>query len=56
MQAGTVGAAISCFIIAIGFFSQSHKGLSDGLVIMGLIIFMGNFGLALGPVVWVYLP
>jgi hypothetical protein len=23
---------------------------------MGLIIFMGNFGLSLGPVVWVYLP
>jgi hypothetical protein len=23
---------------------------------MGLVIFMGNFGLSLGPVVWVYLP
>lgn len=30
--------------------------LSLGLIVLGLVVFMANFGLTLGPVVWVYLP
>jgi uncharacterized protein YqgC (DUF456 family) len=26
------------------------------MIIIGLVLFMANFGLTLGPVVWVYLP
>jgi SP family arabinose:H+ symporter-like MFS transporter len=44
-------------MIAFGFWAkESTQGLGLGLIITGLFLFMANFGLTLGPVVWVYLP
>lgn len=56
-QYGCIGAAIACFVIAFGFSIKSQNS-TVGLtfIILGLILFMANFGLTLGPVVWVYLP
>jgi len=56
-QYGCVGAATTCIMVATGFYIKAeHSGLGLGLIIIGLILFMANFGLTLGPVVWVYLP
>lgn len=56
-QYGCIGAASSCIIVAIGFYIKSeYSGLGLALIVIGLILFMANFGLTLGPVVWVYLP
>ncbi len=56
-QYGCVGASASCLLIAFGFWTKdtSHD-LGLALIIIGLFLFMANFGLTLGPVVWVYLP
>lgn len=54
---GTIVGAISTGIIAIGFFI--HDGNADFgnvFILFGLVIFMANFGLSLGPVVWLYIP
>jgi hypothetical protein len=48
---------VSCVMIACGFWMKEQvQGLGLGLIIVGLFLFMANFGLTLGPVVWVYLP
>ena len=56
-QYGCIGATVSCTVIAIGFWAkEDREELGLGLIIAGLFLFMANFGLTLGPVVWVYLP
>lgn len=56
-QYGCIGAAVSCLVIALGFYIKSpSSNIGLGFIILGLILFMANFGLTLGPVVWVYLP
>ena len=56
-QYGCVGASASCVMIACGFWvKEQAQGLGLALIIIGLFLFMANFGLTLGPVVWVYLP
>lgn len=57
LQLGVVIAGIACAMCAIGFFLQEEDySTSEKLIIVGLFIFMGNFGLSLGPVVWLYVP
>lgn len=57
LQFGTAVGAGSNALIAIGFFIQdANKDLSSGLILFGLVVFMANFGLSLGPVVWLYIP
>ena len=46
---------MSCSLTAIGFMLK-NPDLSLAFIILGLVLFMANFGLTLGPVVWVYLP
>lgn len=57
MQLGTLIAGFSLLIIAIGFILQAHQITTFGnaLIILGLIIFMGDFGFSLGPIVWLYI-
>lgn len=56
LQGGTALASISLIAIAIGFGVKPHiANFGNFLIIIGLIIFMGNFGLTLGPLVWLYI-
>lgn len=56
-QYGCIGASVSCMTIAFGFWAKTDsQGLGLTFIIAGLVLFMANFGLTLGPVVWVYLP
>ena len=54
LQLGTIVFVISNVIISIGFMINSNVG--NAFVIIGLVIFMANFGLTLGPVVWLCIP
>lgn len=57
LQIGTIVGAISTGIIAIGFFiHDSNTDVGNVFILLGLVIFMANFGLSLGPVVWLYIP
>jgi SP family arabinose:H+ symporter-like MFS transporter len=53
LQFGTVTGVISLLMISAGFFIGDN---GSALKLIGLIIFMGNFGLSLGPIVWLYIP
>jgi MFS transporter, SP family, xylose:H+ symportor len=57
LQFGTAIGGISNGIIAVGFFiKDANDSLGSGFILFGLVIFMANFGLSLGPVVWLYIP
>lgn len=59
LQAGTGVATLSLIMIGIGFFLKDPEGtglLYKILIIGGLVVFMANFGLSLGPIVWLYIP
>jgi hypothetical protein len=60
LQAGCLAGTASLLLITIGFFLKPNDGssntLATALILIGLVIFMGNFGLTLGPVVWLYIP
>ena len=57
LQAGTIGGVVSLLFIAFGFwFKDSSEDLANVLIMVGLILFMANFGLSLGPIVWLYIP
>jgi len=59
LQAGTAVSVISLALIGIGFFikiSHDDSSFANGLIITGLVVFMANFGLSLGPIVWLYIP
>ena len=57
LQIGTLVAGLSLVLIAVGFLNQSFPDeVKNSLIIIGLVIFMANFGLSLGPIVWLYIP
>ena len=57
LQWGTVFGAITTGIIGVGFFIHDlNKDVGNILILFGLVVFMANFGLSLGPVVWLYIP
>ena len=49
-------AILSLILICFGFLVDSLTEITQGLIIAGLVIFMANFGLSLGPIVWLYIP
>ena len=57
MQLGTLIGAISVALIGFGFILQGRGVIQFGnaLIIIGLVVFMGNFGFSLGPIVWLYI-
>ena len=61
LQAGIVGEAISCLLVAIGFMLKKtidadDSSVDEALILIGLFLFMGVFGLSLGPIPWLYIP
>jgi len=57
LQAGTFVGVLSLVLIGIGFFiKNSATSASNAMILGGLFIFMANFGLSLGPIVWLYIP
>lgn len=57
LQVGTLGAAGANLVIAIGYFiNDSYPSLSVALILLALFYYMANFGLSLGPIVWMYIP
>ncbi len=57
LQVGTLGAVVSNLVIAMGYFvSDSYPSLSVVLILLALFYYMANFGLSLGPIVWMYIP
>jgi hypothetical protein len=54
---GTVFGAITTALIGIGFLIRdSNEDAGNIMILLGLVLFMANFGLSLGPVVWLYIP
>lgn len=57
---GAVFESVSCALIGIGFYlkndSIENSSLGESLILIGLIIFMGVFGVSLGPIVWLCIP
>lgn len=57
LQAGTVFGAITTALIGVGFLIRdSNEDAGNIMILLGLVLFMANFGLSLGPVVWLYIP
>lgn len=57
IQIGTLTGIVSLLLIGIGFIiGDNSLGLSHVLIIGGLVVFMANFGMSLGPIVWLYIP
>lgn len=57
LQSGTFMGMVSLILIAAGFLiKHKSEGVGNAIIVVGLIIFMANFGLSLGPVVWLYIP
>lgn len=59
LQAGTLIAAVCLLLIGIGFIVKGDGDITTAvsvLILGGLVIYMANFGLSLGPVVWLYIP
>lgn len=59
MQVGTLLEGVADLMVAIGFFIRSgdeDSTIGQVLVLVGLFLYMGVFGVSLGPVVWLYIP
>lgn len=57
LQFGTIGFAISNTVIFIGYSIQKdNPQLSLTLLMIAFVYFMANFGLSLGPIIWLYMP
>jgi len=56
-QVGTLGSIITNICIALGFLIIKHQnGFGTTLILLGLILFMFNYGVTLGPIVFVIIP
>jgi hypothetical protein len=57
MQAGTFFNIITTAIVGTGFMLiDSQFKIAAGMILAGLILFMINFALTIGPLVWLYVP
>ena len=60
LQLGTLGASIGNVLIFIGFLlnGQGDDASTTGqpFILIGLFLYMGVFGISLGPIVWLYIP
>lgn len=57
LQYGTIGCILTTVTIGIGFAINSYaSSFSVFLILTGLFCYMANFGLTLGPIVWMYIP
>lgn len=59
LQVGTLLEGIGCLLVGIGFFLKNgseDSSSGQGLILVGLFLFMWIFGISLGPIVWLYIP
>jgi MFS family permease len=65
LQGGTAVGIASLILIGAGFLLRGGSDHPDDtttttvgnvMILIGLVIFMADFGLSLGPVVWLYIP
>ena len=56
LNIGTLVAALSLTLISLGFiFKSGIPDLGTTFIMLGLFVYMLNFGVSLGPVVWLYI-
>ncbi len=57
MQVGTFLNIVTTSIVGTGFMLINIDfNLAAGMILMGLLLFMVNFSLTIGPLVWMYIP
>ena len=61
LQFGTLMAGLGNALVFLGFLLNQIDGSEDStngqiFILMGLFLYMGVFGVSLGPVVWLYIP
>lgn len=65
LQGGTAVGIASLILIGSGFLLRGGSDHPDDtttttignvMILIGLVVFMADFGLSLGPVVWLYIP
>ena len=57
MQVGTFFNIITTAIVGTGFFLiNSQFKVAAGMILAGLVLFIINFALTIGPLVWLYVP
>ena len=60
LQSGCVAGTVALLCISVGFFfkpkGDGSSTMSTVFILIGLALFMANFGLTLGPVIWLYIP
>ena len=59
LQLGGVFLVIPLIMMSVGFIAEanSNESLIPKLIIVfSLFLYMGGFGLTLGPIVWLYIP
>lgn len=61
LQFGTLAGGIGNVLVFIGFFLNGRADDPDSnpgqyFILFGLFIYMGVFGISLGPIVWLYIP
>lgn len=65
LQGGTAVGIASLILIGAGFLLRGGSDhpvdtttttVGNVMILIGLVIFMADFGLSLGPVVWLYIP
>lgn len=59
LQFGTLLGGIGNLLLTIGFFIKGPSdegGVGQGIILVGLFLYMAVFGISLGPIVWLYIP
>lgn len=59
LQFGTFFEGLADLLVAVGFFiklGNDDSTFAQALILLGLFLYMGVFGISLGPVVWLYIP
>lgn len=53
---GSLISGISNIMIMIGYFFKDGYDFGVPILLVGIFLFIINFGLTLGPVTWIYIP
>ena len=59
-QIGTIMTVVFLLLLTAGFYvyqdEQADRNIAGVLILLGLYICMLNFGITLGPIIWMYIP
>lgn len=53
---GSLIGGIANLIIMFGYFTKDDTSYGTALLLVGIFVFIVNFGLTLGPVAWIFIP